>query len=285
MDKQELGAFLRSRRERLRPQDVGLPAGPRRRTPGLRREEVAVLAHISTEYYVRLEQGRAPRPSGEVLAGIAGALRLTDAESDHLHVLAGTAPSRTGLHRRDVRPSILALLERLPQTAAIVTSATFEVLAWNDLAAALMEDFAELAPKDRNLARRAFLTSARGEATPYGISDAAEFRHHVVMELRSTLARYQSDPAVTELVDELRDASPDFARLWERHDVHAAPTLTKTFRHPVVGEITVDCDSLTLTDRDQRLVLYSAPPGSPGADALALLPVLGSEYIKASRSL
>ncbi|MDR8407397.1 helix-turn-helix transcriptional regulator [Nonomuraea sp. 3-1Str] len=285
MDKQELGAFLRSRRERLRPQDVGLPAGPRRRTPGLRREEVAVLAHISTEYYVRLEQGRAPRPSGEVLAGIAGALRLTDAESDHLHVLAGTAPSRTGLHRRDVRPSILALLERLPQTAAIVTSAVFEVLAWNDLAAALMEDFAELAPKDRNLARRAFLTSARADATPYGISDAAEFRHHVVMGLRSTLARYPSDPAVTELVDELRDASPDFARLWERHDVHAAPTLTKTFRHPVVGEITVDCDSLTLTDRDQRLVLYSAPPGSPGADALALLPVLGTEYIKASRSL
>src|SRR4051812_28236655 len=115
MNKQELGAFLRSRRERLRPEDVGLPAGPRRRTPGLRREEVAVLAHISTEYYVRLEQGRAPRPSGEVLAGIAGALRLTDAESDHLHILAGTAPRRTGLHRRDVRPSILALLERLAQ--------------------------------------------------------------------------------------------------------------------------------------------------------------------------
>src|SRR6185312_15003323 len=107
--------------------------------------------------YVRLEQGRAPRPSGEVLAGIAGALRLTDTESDHLHVLAGTAPTRTGLHRRDVRPSILALLERLPQTAAFVTSAAFEVLAWNDLAAALMEDFARLAPQDRNLARRAFL--------------------------------------------------------------------------------------------------------------------------------
>jgi len=147
MDKQELGAFLRSRRERLRPEDVGLPSGPRRRTPGLRREEIAVLAHISTEYYVRLEQGRAPRPSGEVLTGIAGALRLTDAESDHLHVLAGTAPTRTGLHRRDVRPSILALLERLPQTAAFVTSAAFEVLAWNDLAAALMEDFARLAPR------------------------------------------------------------------------------------------------------------------------------------------
>jgi transcriptional regulator with XRE-family HTH domain len=277
MDKQELGAFLRSRRERLRPEDVGLPSGPRRRTPGLRREEAAVLAHISTEYYVRLEQGRAPRPSGEVLAGIAGALRLTDAESDHLHVLAGTAPTGTRLHRRDVRPSILALIERLPQTAAIVTSAAFEVLAWNDLAAALMEDFAGLAPEDRNLARRAFLASARPGTALYGISDAAEFRHHVVMELRATLARYPTDPAVTGLVDELRAASPDFARLWQRHDVQAAPVLTKTFHHPVVGKVTVDCDSLALTDRDQHLVLYSAPPGSPDAEALALLNVLGAE--------
>ena len=277
MDKQELGAFLRSRRERLRPQDAGLPSGPRRRTPGLRREEVAVLAHISTEYYVRLEQGRAPRPSGEVLAAIAGALRLTDAESDHLHVLAGTAPSRAGLHRRDVRPSILSLLERLPQTAAFVVSATFEVLAWNDLAAALMEDFAELAPEDRNLARRAFLGSERAGVTLYGVSDAAEFRHHVVMGLRSTRARYPSDPAVILLVDELRDASPEFARLWEQHDVQAAPMLTKTFRHPVVGKITVDCDSLTLADRDQQLVLYSAPAGSHDAEALALLNVLGAE--------
>jgi transcriptional regulator with XRE-family HTH domain len=277
MDKQELGAFLRSRRERLRPEDVGLPSGPRRRTPGLRREEAAVLAHISTEYYVRLEQGRAPRPSGEVLAGIAGALRLTDAESDHLHVLAGTAPTGTRLHRRDVRPSILALIERLPQTAAIVTSAAFEVLAWNDLAAALMEDFAGLAPEDRNLARRAFLASAPPGTALYGISDAAEFRHHVVMELRATLARYPTDPAVTGLVDELRAASPDFARLWQRHDVQAAPVLTKTFHHPVVGKVTVDCDSLALTDRDQHLVLYSAPPGSPDAEALALLNVLGAE--------
>ncbi|MFG2480358.1 helix-turn-helix transcriptional regulator [Streptomyces fagopyri] len=285
MDKQELGAFLRSRRERLRPEDAGLPSGPRRRTPGLRREEVAVLAHISTEYYVRLEQGRAPRPSGEVLAGIAGALRLTDTESDHLHVLAGTAPIRGGLHRRDVRPSILALLERLPQTAAFVTSAVFEVLAWNDLAAALMEDFAERDPQDRNLARRAFLGPARSGATLYGVSDAAEFRHHVVMRLRLTLARYPSDPAVTELVDELRDGSPDFARLWARHDVQAAPMLTKTFHHPVVGELTVDCDSLTLTDRDQYLVLYTAPPGSHGAEALALLNVLGAEGVNASRSV
>ena len=283
MDKQELGAFLRSRRERLRPEDVGLAPGARRRTPGLRREEVSVLAHISIEYYVRLEQGRAPRPSGDVLAGIAGALRLTDAEADHLHVLAGTAPSRTGLHRRDVRPSILALLERLPGTAAFVMSAAFEVLAWNTLAAALMEDFGALEPEDRNLARRAFLEPERPEAL-YGISDAAEFRVHAVKELRRTLARYPADPAVTGLIDELRDGSADFARLWERHDVQAAPVLTKTFRHPVVGEITVDCDESTLTDRDQHLVLYSAAPGTPAADALAFLNALGADGVGAQRT-
>ncbi|MFI7606452.1 helix-turn-helix transcriptional regulator [Micromonospora sp. NPDC049366] len=274
MDRQELGAFLRSRRERLRPRDVGLPVGPRRRTPGLRREEVAVLAHISTEYYVRLEQGRAPRPSGEVLAGIADALRLTEAESDHLHVLAGTMPSRTGLHRRDVRPSILALLDRLPQTAAFVTSAAFEVLAWNDLAAALMEDFAALTPRERNLARRAFL----GPPALYGVSDVTEFRHHVVVRLRSALARYPADPLVGALVAELRDDSGEFARLWDLRDVQTAPMLTKTFRHPVVGEITVDCDALTLADRDQHLVLYSAPPGSRDAEALAFLGAVGAAY-------
>jgi transcriptional regulator with XRE-family HTH domain len=277
MDKRELGAFLRSRRERLRPRDVGLPSGPRRRTPGLRREEVAVLAHISTEYYVRLEQGRAPRPSGEVLAGIAGALRLTDAESSHLHVLAGTVPARAGRHRRDVRPSIRALLERLPQTAAMVVSAVFEVLAWNDLAAALIVDFAALFPEERNLARMAFLGPVRPDAARYRISGVAEFRQHAVTGLRSALARYPADPAVTGLVAELRDGSPEFARLWERRDVQAAPTLTKTFRHPAVGEIILDCDSLKLTDRDQNLVLYTAPPGSRDADALALLHMLGSE--------
>lgn len=279
MDQQELGAFLRSRRERLRPEDVGLPAGSRRRTPGLRREEVAVLAHISIEYYVRLEQGRAPRPSSEVLAGIARALRLTDAESAHLHVLAGTAANRTGLHRRDVRPSILELIERLPQTAAFVVSAAFEVLAWNDLAAALMEDFRALTPRERNLARRAFLEPAGPGIPMYGVSDLVDFRHSVVTGLRATRTRYPGDPAVTGLVDELRLGSPDFARLWERHDVQAAPMLTKTFDHPVVGELTVDCDALDLTEQDQHLVLYSAPAGSSSADALALLAVLGTDAL------
>ncbi|OZE94301.1 XRE family transcriptional regulator [Rhodococcus sp. 15-2388-1-1a] len=277
MDKQELGAFLRSRRVKLQPQDVGLPSGPRRRTPGLRREEVAVLAHISTEYYVRLEQGRAPRPSAEVLAGIAAALCLDDTESEHLHALAGTAPARSGLHRRDVRPSILALLERLPQTAAIVMSAAFEVLAWNDLAAALMEDFGSLTPRDRNLARKAFLGTEQAGERLYGISDDVHFRRSAVNELRTALTRYPTDETVRELVAELREGSPEFARLWERHDVAVSPALRKTFRNTAVGEITVDCDSLKLVEVDQHLILYTAAPGTPDADKLALLAMIGHE--------
>ncbi|XUK61326.1 HTH cro/C1-type domain-containing protein [Plantibacter sp. RU18] len=245
---------------------------------------MAVLAHISTEYYVRLEQGRAPRPSGEVLGGIAGALLLTEAESEHLHLLAGTAPALSGLHRRDVRPSILTVLERLPDTAAFVISAAFEVLAWTDLAAALMEDFTELTSDERNLARKAFLGHLRPGAQTYGISDAVEFQHHVVVKLRSALTRYASDPEVVALIDELRAGSPEFARLWERHDVQPAPMLTKTFRHPIVGEITVDCDSLMLTDRDQELVLYTAPRGSRDAEALALLNVVGTEHSSARQA-
>ncbi|GAA2559797.1 helix-turn-helix transcriptional regulator [Winogradskya consettensis] len=274
MDKHELGLFLRNRRARLMPEDVGLPSGPRRRTPGLRREEVAVLAHISTEYYVRLEQGRAPRPSGEVLAGIARALLLTDAETGHLHVLAGTLRSGPARHRRDVRPSILALLDRLPGTAGFVVSAAFEVLAWNELAAALMEDFAALDPAGRNLARRAFLGPRSGSSL-YGASRSPGFRQHVAVNLRASLARYPDDPEIAGLIDDLRAGSADFARLWERRDVQVAPMLTKTFRHPEVGLVTVDCDSLTLTDRDQSLVLYTAPKGSRDADALALLQALG----------
>jgi transcriptional regulator with XRE-family HTH domain len=157
VERSGLGAFLRSRRERITPADVGLPAGRRWRTPGLRREEVAQLAFISTEYYTRLEQARGSSPSRKVLAGLARALRLSDAERIHLHHLAGMPPGPPPGPSRDVRPSILDLVRRLPLAAAGVMSAIYEVLAWNDLAAALMEDFSAVPPRDRNLARRAFL--------------------------------------------------------------------------------------------------------------------------------
>jgi transcriptional regulator with XRE-family HTH domain len=275
--RQELGAFLRSRRERITPADVGLPAGPRRRTPGLRREEVAQLTFISTEYYTRLEQARAPHPSREVLAQLARALRLSDAERDHLHHLAGTPPGPPPGPSREVRQSIVDLLHRLPEAAAIVMSATYEVIAWNDLAAALMEDFSALSRRDRNLIRRAFLGPHRHCRRLYGVSDADEFARTSAQHLRATAARYPNDPEVTGLVQELLAGSEEFARLWADHDVTARPALCKTFEHPLVGPVSVNCDVLDITDRDQQVVIYTAAPGSPSKEALRLLSVVGTQ--------
>jgi transcriptional regulator with XRE-family HTH domain len=277
VDRPELAEFLRSRRERITPADVGLPAGPRRRTPGLRREEVAQLAYISTEYYARLEQTRGPRPSHEVLAGLARALRLSDAERAHLHHLAGAAPRPLPGLLREVRPSILDLLDRLPQSAAFVTSAAYDVLAWNDLAAALMEDFSARPPRDRNLLRRAFLRPDPQEPRLYGVSDAAEFARTATRNLRATAARYPYDAGVAELVGDLLAGSEEFAALWASHDVAASHALRKTFQHPLVGPVTVTCDVLDITDRDQRVVIYTAVPGSPSEEALRLLSVVGTQ--------
>ncbi|PTM96776.1 helix-turn-helix transcriptional regulator [Streptomyces sp. VMFN-G11Ma] len=277
MDRRELADFLRSRRERIAPADVGLPAGPRRRTPGLRREEVAQLAYISTEYYTRLEQARGPHPSREVLAQLVRALRLSDAERDHLHHLAGVPPGPAPGPSREVRQSVVDLLHRLPDAAAIVISATYEIIAWNHLATALMEDFSALDRRDRNLIRRAFLGPHQPGRRLYGVSDAEEFVQSSAQHLRAVAARYPDDPEVSALVGELLDGSEEFARLWAAHEVAAAPTLCKTFEHPLVGPVTVTCDVLDITDRDQRVVIYTAAPGSPSEEALRLLSVVGTQ--------
>jgi transcriptional regulator with XRE-family HTH domain len=282
VDRRELAEFLRTRRERITPADVGLPAGQRRRTPGLRREEVAQLAYISTEYYTRLEQARGPHPSREVLAQLARALRLSDAERDHLHHLAGTPQGPPPGPSREVRQSIVDLLHRLPQAAAFVLSATSEVIAWNDLAAALMEDFSALSRRDRNVVRRAFLPQPDGRRL-YSVSDADEFARTAAQHLRAAAARYPDDPELTELIAELLDGSEEFARLWAAHEVAARPTLCKTFDHPLVGPVSVNCDVLDITDRDQRVVIYTAAPGSPSEQALRLLSVIGTQRMDVAR--
>lgn len=276
MDKVELAAFLRSRRERVNPSDVGLPAGRRRRTPGLRREEVAQLAYISTEYYTRLEQARAPHPSSEVLAGLSRALRMTDAERNYLHHLAGVALMRPTGPPREVRQSILDLLDRLPNAAAIVLSASYEVIAWNHLAAALMEDFSVRSRRDRNLIRRAFLD---GHQHVYSVVDGGHFARSSVNQLRATAARYPDDPEIKELIADLLAGSTAFAELWEARDIAAEPTLCKSFQHPLVGLVTVNCDALAIPDCDQQVIIYTATPGSPSEEALKLLSVVGTQRL------
>lgn len=235
------------------------------------------MAFISTEYYTRLEQARGPRPSREVLAGLARALRLSNAERTHLHHLAGAPPGPPPGPNREVRQSVLDLLRRLPQAAAIVTSAAYEVLAWNDLAAALMEDFSALPRRERNLVRQVFLGPHPQGRRLYGVSDADAFARVSARRLRATAARYPNDPGVTGLVDELLAGSEDFARLWASHDVGAEHTLCKTFQHPLVGPVTVNCDVLDITDRDQQVVIYTAAPGSASEEALRLLSVIGTQ--------
>lgn len=258
----ELARFLRDRRGQLRPADVGLPSGPRRRTPGLRREEVAGLAHMSVEYYARLEQARGPRPSPRILRGIAGALRLTPAERAHLFGLAGSplpAPERPV---RAVRPHVAGLLARMSDAAAVVTDAGYTVIAFNPLAEALLGGLRE----QPNLARRRFLGTAAFES-----SGAEEFGHIAVARLRATAARYPHDHGLAELLAELRAASPEFVAIWDTHPVHAPGHRTKTIEHERVGPLRVNCDVLVVPDVDQQVVFITADPGTADARALRSL--------------
>jgi transcriptional regulator with XRE-family HTH domain len=273
MDKHALGRFLRLHRERLTPDTVGLPADGPRRTPGLRREEVAQLAHISTQYYTRLEQARGPHPSRHVLAALGRALRLNDSECAHLYTLSGQPAEPPG-PSAEVPGRIMDLIERLPDTAAIVLDAKYDVLAWNPLAAALLEDFSARPRRERNMIRRYFLHPDPARRH-YGISGGGDFGAFAAGHLRAAAARYPDDPATQGLVRELVRESPEFAALWPGPEVPDERHLTKTIDHPQVGPITLTCDILVVPERDQHVVLFTASPGTPAHDALKLLSVIG----------
>jgi len=263
MARQELARFLRDRRAGLRPHEIGLTTtGTARRTPGLRREEVADLAHMSVDYYTRLEQARGPRPSPRILDALAQALRLTPAERSHLFRLAGSAPPPGSNAVRRVRPHVARMLERLPETGAIVTDAAYGVVAWNPLAQALLGG--DLARGTTNLARHRFL----GQGRMYGSSSVEEFGHIVVARLRRAADRYPHDPQVTALLAELHAGSEEFRHIWQTRPVHAPGHRTKTLDHPEVGTMRLNCDVLLVPEDDQEVVLITADPGSPAVRAL-----------------
>lgn len=281
MDKRALADFLRGKRERVRPSDVGLPQGPRRRTPGLRREEVAQLAYISVDHYTRLEQARGRHPSRRVLDGIARALRLSDQERAHLFDLAGEKEeSRTAEPVREVQPSTLNLIERLTDAAAIVVDDTCRVLAWNPLAAALFEDFSALAGQERNVIRRYFL-HPDPERRHYGMGGPERFVVTAVSYLRMAVARYPNSPEVQGLVAELLAGSEDFARLWNSQEFHIERHLHQTIRHPQAGPIELDFDVLTVPGQEQQVVIFTAEPGSPAYESLRFLKAIGAEQVSA----
>lgn len=275
MDRGLLAEFLRLRREALKPADVGLPAGIRRRTPGLRREEVASLVVMSTDYYTRLEQGRGPRPSRPVLTGLARALRLNDDERDHLFRLAGEQPGPPPGPPRDVRVGVLRMLSRL-DVPGLVLDAKYDVLAWNPPAAALLADFSALPVKERNLLRLRFLQGDR-QVDRFGEIATQDFAAEAAADLRAATAKYPDDPAIAALVEELLDGSPEFAEIWARHEVSRQLSMCQTIFHPEVGRIDVVCEALVIPERDQRVILYTAEPGTPSDEALRLLNVIGTQ--------
>jgi transcriptional regulator with XRE-family HTH domain len=262
MARTELARFLRDRREGLRPAGAGLPAGPRRRTPGLRREEVAELAGMSVEYYARLEQARGPRPSPRVLEGLAAALRLADVERAHLFRLADVPLAAPPGPPRTVRPYVAGLLNRMPETAALVTSASYDVIAWNPLAGALLGDLRA----GINLARRRFLR--RDEVLTTGHEEFAEI---AVARLRAAADRYPRDEALARLLAELRAGSEEFTGIWATNPVRAPGHRTKILSHPEAGRLAINCDVLTVPDDDQQVVFMTADPGSRSARALRWL--------------
>jgi transcriptional regulator with XRE-family HTH domain len=281
VNRTELADFVRRVRERIRPEEVGLATGPRRRTPGLRREEVAQLAGMSVDYVVRLEQARAPRPSDQMLTALARALRLDDAERDHLFWLAGRPPPRRSGHTTHVRPAVLRLLNDLRDSAAFVVSDLGQFLAMNDLAKALLGDQTVYTGRESSAAWRWFtMPTARDR---YPGEDHDKHSRVRVAELRAAAARRAGDPDVEELVAALLDASDEFARLWAEHDVNVPRDRRKRLIHPTVGLVDVDCETLLTPEQDQAVVLLTARPDTEAVEQLRLLQVIGLEGMTADR--
>jgi transcriptional regulator with XRE-family HTH domain len=279
----ELGACLRSWRDRLAPVEAGLPAGGTRRAPGLRREEVAQLAGVSLDYLARLEQGRAIAPSASVLASLARALRLSDDERDHLFRVGGRTAVGDGRMRRHLTPGVQRVLDRLADVPVVVGDAIGEIVATNAMGAALVGDLSGRSARERNVTWRHF-TGEPGRVTRTP-EETAAVEAELVADLHDALGRYPDDERVTGLIGDLRSRSPRFAELWEERPVARRISGRKTFEHPEVGRMTLDCDVLLAAGTDVRLIVYTAPPGTPAADALALLAAIGLQSFSSHDAL
>ncbi|WP_437090266.1 helix-turn-helix transcriptional regulator [Streptomyces sp. enrichment culture] len=271
-----LGGFLRARRARLRPEDVGIPTSGRRRVPGLRREEVAALAGMSSDYYTRLEQGREQHPSQQLLEAVARALRLDDEAVAHLHRVAGLTTRRTRRAPRveRVAPHLRRLLCTWRDTPALVLSPALDLLARNRLASALYADF----DRADNLLHMAFLDPV-----------ARRFHRNWDRAARSTVATLRravgidpEDPRLSQVVGELSVKSDEFRMLWARHDVRVKTREAKLFHHSQVGDLELHYESFMVNSAPtQQLVIYQAEPGTPSADALTLLGSLSTDLVPA----
>ncbi|MCO1598024.1 helix-turn-helix transcriptional regulator [Micromonospora sp. RHAY321] len=257
----ELAAFLRSRRARLRPAEVGLPDGVRRRTPGLRRQEVAQLAGMSVDYYIRIEQGRGPHPSRQVLSALARALLLSRDEREYLFRVAGESPPPAAGPSRELTPGLRHLIDAMTETPAYVVDASYDVLAWNRLATYFVGDLASVPATDRNMIRWMFRRPA--DDSHWTDPDLMRFVRTSVADLRAAYGRYPGDRQVQQLVTELLGTSPRFAQLWAEHDVAERRPVVKRVPHPELGPLEFECRVLYVPETDQKMIVYVPEPGSP----------------------
>lgn len=267
----ELGDFLRARRAALDPHGAGFPDDGRlRRVPGLRREELAQLAHVSVDYVVRLEQGRTRTVSRSVLDALADALRLAPDERAYLFALADAAPAPAAppSGRPPVDPQLRQLLATMHDVPAMVLNRRLDVLAWNHAATALLTDFGALAPGERNLIRLTFLDDAYRAL----YADWPRAARDCVATLRMEAGRHPEDRELASLIAELTSRDANFRAWWADRRVRGPRQLTKTYVHPLAGPLTLDVQQFTVDTRpDQQLIAYTAPPGSPAHEGLRFL--------------
>lgn len=278
MRRGELADFLRRRRQAVQPAEAGLPGGPRRRTSGLRREEVAMLAGMSVDYVVRLEQGRSSQPSAQLLASLARALRLTDDERDHLFYLAGHRPPPGESVARLAQAGLLRLLRLLGDTPAMVLSDLGEILAQNRMAVLIHGGYEHLDGDERYAVYRWFTDPAVRAVTVPG--ERERYARQLVADLRATAGRRAGDPVVAGLVERLRAASAGFRQLWAEHEVAVLRADRKTVLHPRVGPLALDCETLVTPDQSQSLLVLT-PADEGTRERLGLLRVRGSEEFPA----
>ncbi len=274
MEREQLADFLRRRREAIRPAEVGITDGPRRRTSGLRREEVAMLAGMSVDYVVRLEQGRSSQPSAQLLAALARALRLSDDERAHLFHLAGHRPPPADGVARLARAGLVRMLDLLGDTSAVVMSDLGEVLAQNRASLLLMGDHTRFSGDRRYIVHRWFTEPAARAVCPEG--EREHYARALVADLRAAAGRRTGDREVAGLVERLQAASADFRRLWAEHEVAVRRADRKTVLHPRVGPLLMDCETLVTPDQGQQLLVLT-PADAETRERLELLRVLGSE--------
>ncbi|WP_037914806.1 helix-turn-helix transcriptional regulator [Actinacidiphila yeochonensis] len=274
MDRAQLADFLRTRREVLQPEDVGLPRGPRRRTRGLRREEVAGLCGMSTDYYTRIEQRRGPTPSEPMLAAIARGLRLSLDERDHLFRMAGHSTPGRSPHTDHVSPGMMRVLDRLQDTPAQVIGSLAETLVQTRPAVALVGNETDYTGMDRSLVYRWFTHPHARRIFP----EADHLTHSRIFtsEMRAVYSRHGSDSRAGRIVDTLLQQSEEFAALWGAHEIGIRrEDDRKRIQHPELGLLELHCQVLFDADQSQTLLVYTATPGTESHEKLKLLSVLG----------